>query len=118
MTNEAKQQIKENETTVNRWKEERLARILNRSIVLPESAATAFYKIVDEFTGGFSGGDLQKKIDAKMPTLWNLMPPPKNEIEWTDYFNDLITDCAVEQRIRKRSNWNVFHFIYNFRSCN
>jgi hypothetical protein len=48
MINETKQQVKENETTVNRWKEERLSRILNRSVRLPESAATDFYKIVDD----------------------------------------------------------------------
>jgi hypothetical protein len=110
MINETKQQIKENETTVNRWKEERLARILNRSVVLPEGVANAFYKIVDEFTGGFSGGDLQKKIDAKMPTLWNLMPPPKNEIEWKQYFNDLLTDCAVEQCVTENEVWQIIGY--------
>jgi hypothetical protein len=110
MINETKQQIKENEITVNRWKEERLARILNRSVVLPEGAATAFYKIVDEFTGGFSGGDLQKKIDAKMPTLWNLMPPPKNEIEWKQYFYDLLTDCAIEQCVTENEVWQIIGY--------
>ncbi len=110
MINETKQQVKENETTVNRWKEERLSRILNRSVRLPESAATDFYKIVDEFTDAFSGGELREKIDTKMPGLWKLMPPPKNETEWTDYFNDLLTDCAAEQCITINEVWKIIGY--------
>ncbi len=110
MINETEQQIKENETTVNRWKEERLSRILNRSVVLPEGAATAFYKLIDEFTDAFSGGDLREKIDAQMPNLWKLMPPPKNEIEWKHYFYDLLTDCAVEQCVTENEVWQIIGY--------
>jgi hypothetical protein len=110
MTNETKQQIKENEITVNRWKEERLSRILDQSVRLPESAAKAFYKITDEFTSPFSGGDLREKIDAKMPTLWKLMPPPMNETEWTDYFNDLLADCAAMQCVTVREVWQIIGY--------
>jgi hypothetical protein len=110
MTNETKQQIKENETTVNRWKEERLSRILDQSVRLPESAAKAFYKITDEFTSPFSGGDLREKIDAKMPSLWELMPPPMNETEWTDYFNDLLADCAATQCVTVREVWQIIGY--------
>ncbi len=99
-----------NETTVNRWKEERLSRILNRSVVLPEGAATAFYKLVDEFTDAFSGGDLREKIDAQMPSLWKLMPPPKNETEWKQYFDDLLTDCAVEQCVTINEVWRIIGY--------
>lgn len=110
MTNETKQQVKENETIANRWKEERLSRILDQSVRLPESAATAFYKITDEFTDAFSGADLREKIDAQMPGLWKLMPPPKNEIEWTDYFNDLLADCAATQCITVREVWKIINY--------
>jgi hypothetical protein len=110
MINETKQQIKENETTVNRWKEERLSRILNRSVRLPDDTATAFYKITDEFTEGFSGGDLREKIDAQMPNLWKLMPMPKNEIEWTDYFDDLVTDCAVENCMTEKEVFQIIEY--------
>ncbi len=111
MTNETK--IKENETTVNRWKEERLSRILDQSVRLPESAAKAFYKITDEFTSPFSGGDLREKIDAKMPGLWKLMPPPMNETEWTDYFNDLLADCAATQCVTVREVWKIIGYDTN-----
>lgn len=77
---------------------------------MPEGAATAFYKITDEFTEGFSGGDLQKKIDAKMPSLWLLMPPPKNEIEWAEYFNDLVTDCAVENCMTEKEVFQIIEY--------
>ena len=110
MTDETKQQVKENETIANRWKEERLSRILDQSVRLPESAATAFYKITDEFTDAFSGADLREKIDAQMPGLWKLMPPPKNEIEWTDYFNDLLADCAATQCITVREVWKIINY--------
>ncbi len=110
MRNEIKQQIEKNETTLNRWKEERLFRILDQSVRLPESAATAFYKIVDEFTDAFSGGELREKIDAKMPVLWKLMPPPKNETEWKQYFYDLLTDCAVEQCITENEVWQIIGY--------
>jgi len=110
MTDETKQQVKENETIANRWKEERLSRILDQSVRLPESAATVFYKITDEFTDAFSGADLREKIDAQMPGLWKLMPPPKNEIEWTDYFNDLLAECAAEQCVTVREVWEIIGY--------
>jgi len=110
MITEIKQKIKKNETTLNRWKEERLFRILTQSVVLPESAATAFYKIVDEFTDAFSSRELREKVDAKIPNLWKLMPPPKNEIEWTDYFNDLLADCAATQCVTVPEVWRIIGY--------
>ncbi len=52
-TIELKAEINKNEKTVDRWKGERLDRIINQSIKLPIAEATAFYKIVDQFTDGF-----------------------------------------------------------------
>jgi hypothetical protein len=110
MTNEIKQQIEKNETTLNRWKEERIFRILTQSVVLPEEVGKAFFKITDEFTDAFSGAELREKIDSKMPTLWNLMPPPKNEIEWKLHLNDLLTDCAVEQCVTINEVWQIIGY--------
>jgi hypothetical protein len=106
MTDEMKRQIKENETTVNRWKEEHLARILNQSVSLPESAAMDFYKIGHRgaaiyqhfgyFIGDYTFKTLREKIDVQMPELWELFPPPKTQTEWDEYFDDLLIDCAAD----------------------
>ncbi len=110
MTNETKQQIKENEITVNRWKAERLAKILNQSVVLPDNTAQAFYKIVGEFTEGFRIETLREKMDAEMPKLWDFMPLPKNEDEWTEYFNDLLTDCAAQECLTIKEVWQIIGY--------
>ncbi len=113
MTNETKQQIKENETTVNRWKAERLSKILNQSASLPDALASDFYKIVGEFTDGFRIETLRLRIDALMPKLWELMPPPKNKTEWTEYFNDLLTDCAAEECLTVKEVWQIIGYDPN-----
>ncbi|MEP7039703.1 MAG: hypothetical protein ABI891_15325 [Acidobacteriota bacterium] len=113
MTNETKQQIKENETTLNRWKAERLSKILNQSVSLPDGAAQAFYKIIGEFTDGFRIETLREKIDAQMPKLWDFMPPPKNNTEWTEYFNDLLTDCAAEECLAIKEVWQIIGYDPN-----
>lgn len=110
MTNETKQQIEKNESTLIRWKEERLFRILTQSVRLPKEAANAFFKIIDEFTDAFSGGDLREKIDAKMPILWKMMPPPKSVTEWKQYFYDLLTDCSVEQCVTINEVWQIIGY--------
>jgi hypothetical protein len=107
---ELKAEIKANEKTVNRWKGERLDRIINQSIKLPIAEATAFYKIVDQFTDGFGIDALREKIDAQMPNLWKLFPPPKNETEWTEYFDDLLADCAAERCITVREVWQIIGY--------
>ncbi len=107
---ELKAEIKANEKTVDRWKGERLDRIINQSIKLPIAEANVFYKIVDQFTGGFKTDALREKIDAQMSNLWKLFPPPKNETEWTEYFNDLLADCAAEQCVTVREVWQIIGY--------
>jgi hypothetical protein len=62
------------------------------------------------FTDAFSGGELREKVDAQMPNLWKLMPPPKNEIEWTDYLNDLLADCAATQCVTVPEVWKIIGY--------
>ncbi len=107
---ELKAEINKNERTVDRWKGERLDRIINQSIKLPIAEATAFYKIVDQFTDGFGIDALREKIDAQMPNLWKLFPPPQNETEWTEYFDDLLADCAAEQCMTVREVWQIIGY--------
>ncbi len=107
---ELKAEINKNEKTVDRWKGERLERIINQSIKLPIAEATAFYKIVDQFTDGFGIDALREKIDEQMPNLWKLFPPPKNETEWAEYFNDLLADCAAEQCMTVREVWEIIGY--------
>jgi len=80
---------------------------------LSNDTATAFYKIVGEFTDGFRIETLREKIDAQMPKLWELMPPPKNKTEWTDYFNDLLTDCAAEECLTVKEVWQIIGYDPN-----
>ncbi len=110
MNNELKQQIEANEKNGNRWKSERLAKIINQSITLPVLAANDFYKIVDQFTEGWTLDALRDKIDAQMPELWKLMPPPSNDAQWTEYFNDLIDDCAVDGCMRVKEVWQIIGY--------
>ena len=109
-TIELKAEIEKNEKTINRWKGERLDRIINQTVKLPTAYANTFYKIVDQFTDGFGIDALREKIDAQMPNLWKLFPPPKNENEWTEYFNDLLADCAAEQCITVREVWQIIGY--------
>jgi len=109
-TTELKAEIEKNEKTVDRWKGERLDRIINQTVKLPTAYANTFYKIVDQFPGGFGTDALREKIDAQMPSLWKLFPPPKNETEWTDYFNDLLADCAAEQCVTVREVWQIIGY--------
>ncbi len=107
---ELKAEIKANERTVNRWKGERLDRIINQSIKLPIAEQNNFYKIIDQFTGAFKTDALREKIDAQMPNLWKLFPPPQNEAEWTEYFDDLLADCAAEQCMTVREVWQIIGY--------
>ncbi len=109
-TIELKAEIEANEKTVDRWKGERLDRIINQSIKLPIAEAKVFYKIVDQFTDAFGIDALREKIDAQMPSLWKLFPPPKNEGGWTEYFNDLLADCAAEQCVTVREVWQIIGY--------
>ncbi len=105
-----KAEIEKNEKTINRWKGERLDRIINQTVKLPTAYANTFYKIVDQFTDGFGIDVLREKIDAQMPGLWKLFPPPKNETEWAEYFNDLLADCAAERCITVREVWQIIGY--------
>jgi DNA integrity scanning protein DisA with diadenylate cyclase activity len=107
---ELKAEINQNEKTINRWKGERLDRIINQTVKLPIAEANTFYKIIDQFTDGFGTAALREKIDAQMPNLWELFPPPKNETEWTEYFNDLLADCAAERCITVREVWQIIGY--------
>jgi hypothetical protein len=109
-TIELKAEIKANEQTIERWKGERLDRIINRSIELPNDYAKVFYEIIGQFTGGFGIDSLREKIDVQMPSLWKLFPPPKSEAEWTEYFSDLLADCAAEQCVTVREVWQIIGY--------
>jgi hypothetical protein len=109
-TVELKAEIEANEKTVDRWKGERLDRIINQTVKLPTDYANTFYKIVDQFTDGFRIEALREKIDVQMPSLWKLFPPPKSEAEWTEYFNDLLADCAAERCVTVREVWQIIGY--------
>jgi len=107
---ELKAELEKNEKTVDRWKGHRLETIMNRTAKLQPVHGNAFYKIISQFEGGFGIDDLREKIDAQMPNLWKLFPPPKNETEWTEYFNDLLADCAAEQCVTVREVWQIIGY--------
>jgi hypothetical protein len=101
-----RQRIKGYETTVERWKENRVHSLLTEGAApsAPKHIVKAVVRALDGILAdcGRDGkeavtlGAARKRFDAEAPELWEFMPPPKNEDEWESYFNDLLNDCVAE----------------------